>query len=133
MDGTSNAHSSPSPPSDATQNQKAIASVSDALSGSARTNSPTSNAPKAILSCDFCRQRKTKCDKAEGGCSNCKRAGIKCNMPTRQRLPRGRNGGRTKVDAELKARVGRLESLVRTLGGKEKLADAETLERVGNV
>lgn len=40
---------------------------------------------------------------------------MKCIALNRQRLPRGRNGGRKKADAELKIRVGRLENLVRTL------------------
>ena len=129
MERNSATTSSPTPP-ESSATPKSSTSLIGAFSSSVRTNSPNSNAPKAILSCDFCRQRKTKCDKVEGGCSNCKRAGIKCNMPTRQRLPRGRNGGRTKVDAELKARVGRLESLVRSLGGSGRLDDADALEKV---
>lgn len=36
-------------------------------------------------------------------------------MVNRQRLPRGRKGGRRKADAELNARVGRLETLVKSL------------------
>lgn len=86
-----------------------------------RHRSPSGSAPKALLSCELCRTRKIKCDKADGGCSNCRRAGVKCIALNRQRLPRGRNGGRKKADAELKARVGRLENLVRTLeaGGGE--------------
>ena len=48
-------------------------------------------------------------------CSNCRRTGVKCVALQRQRLPRGRNGGRKKADVELKARVNRLESLVKTL------------------
>lgn len=70
---------------------------------------------KAFLSCELCRSRKIKCDKAEGGCSNCKRAGVKCIAFNRQRLPRGRNGGRKTADVELKARVAKLENLVRVL------------------
>lgn len=88
------------------------------------TEVPTSNSEnvkkshkppaKALLSCEMCRHRKIKCDKAQP-CSNCRRAGINCVSLNRQRLPRGRNGGRKKADVELKARVGRLENLVRTL------------------
>jgi len=41
---------------------------------------------------------------------------VHCSVVNRQRLPRGRKGGRRKADAELKARVGRLENLVKSLG-----------------
>lgn len=100
------------------------------------TDSPASNSehvkkshrapPKALLSCEMCRHRKIKCDKAQP-CSNCRRAGINCVSLNRQRLPRGRNGGRKKADVELKARVGRLENLVRTLeAGNDSQVDAGT-------
>ena len=69
---------------------------------------------KALLSCEMCRHRKIKCDKGQP-CGNCRRAGVSCVSLNRRRLPRGRNGGRKKADVELKARVGRLENLVRTL------------------
>ncbi|KAJ8607711.1 hypothetical protein MRB53_040099 [Persea americana] len=84
-----------------------------------------STAPKVVLSCELCRQRKVKCDK-NIPCATCTRAGVKCIAVYRQRLPRGRNGGRRKDEAELKARVGRLESLLRGLGGQvDEEADEE--------
>lgn len=94
---------------------QALASTKSTSSTNVRHRSPSGAAPKALLSCELCRTRKIKCDKADGGCSNCRKAGVKCIALNRQRLPRGRNGGRKKADAELKARVGRLENLVRTL------------------
>ena len=76
----------------------------------------------AFLSCEMCRSKKIKCDKAEGGCTNCKKAGLKCVALNRQRLPRGRKGGRKPADVELKARIAKLENLVRTLESEKKSA-----------
>jgi len=70
------------------------------------------NAP--TLSCELCRQRKVKCDKGSP-CSTCQRAGVSCVAIKRPRLPRGRNGGRPPGDNELRARVAKLESLVKSL------------------
>ena len=80
--------------------------------------------PKSRLTCELCQRRKVKCDKGNP-CSTCQRAGVKCEAIDRQRLPRGRNGGRRKGDTDLKARVARLESLlVSNLGGTLKLDDS---------
>ena len=70
--------------------------------------------PKDRLSCKLCQRRKVACDNSEP-CSTCRRAGVKCEVAVRQRLPRGRNGGRKRTDAELKQRIGRLEALVTSL------------------
>ena len=80
------------------------------------SNSPGPSAVphKDRLSCKLCQRRKVSCDKGDP-CATCKRAGIKCEVAVRQRLPRGRNGGRKRTDAELKQRIGRLESLVTSL------------------
>ena len=77
---------------------------------------------KATLSCELCRHRKIRCDKGDP-CGTCQKAGVKCVPVNRQRLPRGRNGGRRKGDAELKARIGRLESLVKTLEAGNSSSD----------
>ena len=79
------------------------------------SDAQSATSSKAFLSCELCRSRKIKCDKAEGGCTNCKRAGVQCVAISRQRLPRGRKGGRKPAEVELKARVAKLENLVRTL------------------
>lgn len=97
--------------------------------GSSTRANPNSTAPTAQLSCELCRQRKVKCDK-NYPCSTCKKAGAVCVPVTRQRLPRGRVGGRKRADAELKARVGRLEKLVRSLDPTGDLA-GEDLIQVG--
>jgi len=95
----------------------------DALARS--SSSPSQNAPPRsntvgvtqkphLLNCERCRKRKTKCDRAEGGCTSCQRAGVTCVVVDRPRLPRGRNGGRKKQDVELRTRLARLEDLVKT-------------------
>ncbi|KAL8825285.1 MAG: hypothetical protein Q9191_004510 [Dirinaria sp. TL-2023a] len=82
------------------------------MEGSSRSASTVP--PKDRLSCKLCQRRKVGCDKGDP-CSTCKRAGVKCEVAVRQRLPRGRNGGRKRADAELKQRIGRLEALVTSL------------------
>ena len=71
---------------------------------------------KSQPSCELCQRRKVRCDKGNP-CSTCRRAGVKCEVSTRQRLPRGRNGGRRKGDTDLKARIAKLENLVSNLSG----------------
>lgn len=64
-------------------------------------------------SCVTCRRRKVRCSKTEP-CSNCVKAGIECIFPGPGRAPR-----KTKrpPDAELLARLRRLEGVVESLGG----------------
>jgi hypothetical protein len=82
------------------------------------------------LNCERCRKRKTKCDRAEGGCSGCQRAGVTCIVIDRPRLPRGRNGGRKKqVDVELRTRLARLEDLVKTFAPSSEEAATALLEQ----
>ena len=71
-------------------------------------------------SCVTCRKRKVKCDK-KPPCSNCVKASIECIFPKPGRAPR-----RTKKpqDAELLARLRRLEGVVQKLG---KDTDGEDL------
>ena len=71
--------------------------------------------PKDRLSCKLCQRRKVGCDKADP-CATCRRSGVKCEYAIRQKLPRGRNGGRKRADAELKERIGRLEAMMTTWG-----------------
>ena len=70
---------------------------------------------KIRLSCKLCQRRKVGCDKGDP-CATCRRAGVKCEYSIRQRLPRGRSGGRKKADTELKERIGRLEAIITSLG-----------------
>ncbi|THX53564.1 hypothetical protein D6D06_06034 [Aureobasidium pullulans] len=83
---------------------------------SAHTNqSTTPTASGAVpLSCTLCRKRKIKCDK-QNPCSNCVTAQKECVPVVRARLPRGRNGGRKGINAELRNRINRLEGLVQSL------------------
>ncbi|KAI9844358.1 MAG: hypothetical protein M1837_005662 [Sclerophora amabilis] len=77
-------------------------------------NQKRDRADKTLSSCTLCQRRKIKCDKQDP-CSNCSRAGQKCILLTRSRLPRGRQGGRKKVDTELLQRIAKLENLVKDL------------------
>ena len=61
------------------------------------------------LSCISCRLKKIKCDRFNP-CSACLRTSTDCIQPSRQRLPRGREGGRK--NTELLNRLRRLEGLV---------------------
>ncbi|KAL8913249.1 MAG: hypothetical protein Q9171_001896 [Xanthocarpia ochracea] len=81
------------------------------------SNSPptngTSSAPQPNpRSCVTCRKRKVRCDKRHP-CSNCNRAGIECVFPGPGRAPRR---SRKPLDAELLARLRRLEGVVQHLG-----------------
>lgn len=87
------------------------------------TSGPAKNATKGQISCGLCQKRKVRCDKGNP-CSTCQRAGVKCEVSSRQRLPRGRNGGRRKGDLDLKARLAKLENLVSSLGESESSTTA---------
>jgi len=78
---------------------------------------PNADAPGiALLSCELCTKRKIRCDKRQP-CSACVKTDKQCVPVMRQRLPRGRRGGRKDANIELRARLRRLEDLVQTLGG----------------
>lgn len=66
------------------------------------------------LSCNLCRRRKVKCDKGNP-CSHCVRAGEVCVSPAPSGAPRGRQGGRRKLDRELMDRLAKLENLVKNI------------------
>jgi hypothetical protein len=79
--------------------------------------STKSAAPKTDLnqrSCVTCRRRKVRCNKRDP-CSNCIKAGIECVFPGPGRAPRK---PRRPPDAELLARLRRLEGVVESLGGQ---------------
>ncbi|KAK4940915.1 hypothetical protein LTR10_019069 [Elasticomyces elasticus] len=63
-------------------------------------------------SCVTCRRRKVRCNK-KNPCANCTRAGIECIFPAPGRAPRK---SRKPPDAELLARLRRLEGVVHSLG-----------------
>ena len=69
---------------------------------------------RKLASCNLCRRRKVRCDKANP-CSNCLRAGVVCVSTTLSRVPRGRHGSRRKPDGELLKRIAKLENLVKNL------------------
>src|SRR2546421_2601232 len=105
FEGTSQGTSSV-PPQQALHTPKSSASdeQSHAAAGTSRK----------LASCNLCRRRKVRCDKADP-CSNCVRAGVVCVSTTFSRVPRGRQGSRRKPDGELLKRIAKLENLVKNL------------------
>lgn len=62
-------------------------------------------------SCELCKTRKVKCDRAEPACSWCARHNRPCVY-----LKRQPPGSRTRINAELEAKVNRIDELLRALG-----------------
>jgi hypothetical protein len=75
-------------------------------------------------SCVTCRKRKVKCDKRQP-CSNCSKAHIDCIFPRPGRAPRR---AKKPPDAELLARLRRLEGVVQKLGRGEDGEDGPSPE-----
>ena len=82
-----------------------------------------STADQALLACQRCTRLKTKCSKEQPACAQCKNANVQCVPVLRARRPRGRNGGRGGRTAELYNRIGRLESLVKSLGADSTVSN----------
>ncbi|KAL9031682.1 MAG: hypothetical protein Q9196_000315 [Gyalolechia fulgens] len=76
------------------------------------TNGTSTVAQPNPRSCVTCRKRKVRCDKRHP-CSNCNKAAIECVFPGPGRAPRR---SRKPPDAELLARLRRLEGVVQHLG-----------------
>jgi Fungal Zn(2)-Cys(6) binuclear cluster domain len=79
---------------------------------SPQTHARTSSRKTITPSCNLCRRRKVKCDRGDP-CSHCVRLGAVCVFTTPSGAPRGRKGGRRKLDSELLNRIARLESLLK--------------------
>jgi Fungal Zn(2)-Cys(6) binuclear cluster domain len=79
-------------------------------------------------SCGTCRRRKVKCDKREGGCSNCTRSNIECFYPGPGRAPRRTKTGKrvNERETELLKRLRRLEGVVEELSGQVELEGVRT-------
>lgn len=98
------------------------------------------------LSCELCRERKVRCDKASPHCTNCVKAGMTCVPVYRKRYSRGRHTARRNLgtqleqtspaagaviqqseEEDLQDRVSRLESLVNDMNHERQ--DANNLFR----
>lgn len=80
----------------------------------ARSNSIRSG-PLSQRSCVTCRRRKVRCDKIHPSCTNCTKAGIECVFPGPGRAKRK---SRKPQDAELLARLKKLEGVIQSLGAQ---------------
>ncbi len=90
------------------------APVKEEGSADPATTNPSSAPRLNPRSCVTCRRRKVRCNK-ENPCANCARAGIECVFPGPGRAPRK---SRKPPDAELLARLRRLEGVVHSLGAQ---------------
>ncbi|KAF7563678.1 hypothetical protein G7046_g462 [Stylonectria norvegica] len=63
------------------------------------------------ISCEMCKARKVKCDRAEPACSWCARHNRECVY-----LERQKPGSRTGFNPELEAKVNRIDALLQALG-----------------
>jgi hypothetical protein len=102
-------------PTDQAQTSESSAPAPVGPSSQRNARSPRRN--RIQLSCINCRQKKVKCDRADP-CSRCVRLGVICVSSTPSGAPRGRNGGRRKVNHELLDRIAKLENLVRGIEGR---------------
>ncbi len=66
-------------------------------------------------SCVTCRRRKVRCDKLHPSCTNCTKASIECVFPGPGRAKRKT---RKPQDAELLARLKKLEGVIQSLGAQ---------------
>ncbi len=108
----------------------AAAARSDTPADSASSLPASAPNPRPNLqSCQFCRKRKIKCDKLEGGCSQCSRAQNECVYPASQRKGRPRKAGTnrpapapTPREAQLLNKIWKLKRLVMKLA-ERRLAE----------
>src|SRR5436305_9814718 len=73
------------------------------------------SAPLSQRSCVTCRRRKVRCDKIHPSCTNCSKAGIECIFPGPGRAKRK---SRKPQEAELLARLKKLEGVIQSLGAQ---------------
>ncbi|RVX69623.1 hypothetical protein B0A52_06687 [Exophiala mesophila] len=101
------------PPSTSTSTTAMTSNPTDTLTST--VTSPSAPGPRLNpRSCITCRRRKVRCNKANP-CANCDRAGIECIFPGPGRAPRK---PRKPPDAELLARLRKLEGVVHSLGAQ---------------
>lgn len=93
------------------------------------------------LSCELCRERKVRCDKASPHCTNCVKAGMACVPVYRKRYSRGRHTARRNLgpraegtaiaaaagavpqqmeEGDLRDRVRRLECLISNMNNERQ-------------
>lgn len=94
------------------------------------------------LSCELCRERKVRCDKADPHCTTCVKAGMACVPVYRKRYSRGRHAARRNAgpqarrtapaagavpqqmeEDDLQDRVRRLECLISDMNNERRAAN----------
>ncbi|WYZ37023.1 hypothetical protein EsH8_II_000529 [Colletotrichum jinshuiense] len=102
----------------AEEEANSVFSHDDASSGDDTTNNGSAGAPRKRkrekhqkTSCELCKARKVKCDRAEPACSWCARHNRTCVY-----LERQKPGSRIGFSLELEAKVNRLDALLQALG-----------------
>lgn len=95
--------------------------ISFAMTDPSQPSAPAPPFPH-IRSCEWCRQRKVKCDRQQP-CSHCARSGHDCLYPSGPgRAPKR---SRRAENAELMDKLGRLEHIIKRLASENK-GDAES-------
>ena len=85
---------------------------------------PEPNKTPKGLACIFCQQRKVKCDR-QRPCASCTKSRVTCTYRARQ-VPRRRHNKATEVS--LRARLARLEELLRTAVSRNEGGDTENID-----
>ncbi|KAK5996797.1 hypothetical protein PT974_02140 [Cladobotryum mycophilum] len=91
--------------------EEAMATASAQQNGSGGEGRKRKRTKYLKTSCELCKTRKVKCDRAEPACSWCARHNRKCVY-----LERQRPGSRLIFSAELEAKVNRIDALLQSLG-----------------
>ncbi|KAJ5885107.1 hypothetical protein N7495_009617 [Penicillium taxi] len=89
----------------------------------ARSGDGASTSTPKLRSCTVCRSRKVRCDKLSP-CTNCRRAGIPCVIPSSDRPPRWARRLQRPVTGDVMERLHHLENLVKELNGQLEQANS---------
>jgi hypothetical protein len=101
--------------------------VTSTSPNSQTSSSRKSNPDRPVQSCQFCRRRKIRCDKATPKCTQCLKANVECVYPLRKSRssvssPSNAAKPQSREDQLLK-RIGKLESAIQGL----KVRDAHVV------
>jgi hypothetical protein len=98
--------------------------VMTSTSPNSHTSSRDSNPKRPVQSCQFCRRRKIRCDKATPSCTQCLKASSECVYPMRKSrssassLPTA--AGPQGREEQLLKRIGKLEAAIQGLKARSE-------------